>query len=198
MQVVLPAEILTSRLVLRRWRKSDAPLLKAVLDSNLEHLRAWLPWAMAEPSAIEVLEERLTLFGRQFDAGEQWLFAVWARPHDGLLGGAGLHPRIGEGGLEMGYWLRADATGKGFMTEAADALTRLALRQPAINRVQIRCDPENVASAAVPRRLGYRHLRTIPGATVKPSGEPRDSMVWEMTRGELPALGERFLDAPRR
>jgi RimJ/RimL family protein N-acetyltransferase len=71
------------------------------------------------------------------------------------------------------------------MTEAAEALTRLALQQPGIDRVQIRCDPENVASAAVPRRLRYRHLRTIPKATIKPSGEPRDSMVWELTRAEL-------------
>jgi RimJ/RimL family protein N-acetyltransferase len=116
---------------------------------------------MAEPSPIELLEEGLGLFAQQFDAGEQWLFAIWSGSAERLFGGAGLHPRIGEDGLEMGYWLQADATGKGFMTEAADALTRLALQQPGIERVQIRCDPENVASAAVPRRLGFRHLRTI-------------------------------------
>jgi RimJ/RimL family protein N-acetyltransferase len=185
MHLALPAELSTQRLVLRRWRKSDAPALKTVLDGNLEHLRAWLPWAMAEPSPVEVLEERLNLFALQFDVGEQWLFAIWSRSAEDLLGGAGLHPRIGEGGLEMGYWLRADATRQGLMTEAAEALTRLALQQPGIDRVQIRCDPENVASAAVPRRLGYRHLRTIPQATIKPSGEPRDSMVWELTRAEL-------------
>jgi RimJ/RimL family protein N-acetyltransferase len=185
MHLALPAELSTPRLVLRRWRKSDAPALKTVLDGNLEHLRAWLPWAMAEPSPVEVLEARLNLFAHQFDVGEQWLFAIWSGSSEDLLGGAGLHPRIGEGGLEMGYWLRADATRQGFMTEAAEALTRLALQQPGIDRVQIRCDPENLASAAVPRRLRYRHLRTIPKATIKPSGEPRDSMVWELTRAEL-------------
>jgi RimJ/RimL family protein N-acetyltransferase len=188
MQVTLPVEIPTRRLVLRRWRKSDAAILKALLDANLSHLQAWLPWAMSEPSAVEMLEERLGLFAQQFDDGEQWLFAIWSGSAGRLLGGAGLHPRIGEGGLEMGYWLQADATGQGFMTEAADALTRLALQQPGIERVQIRCDPENIASAAVPRRLGYRHLRTIPNATVKPSGAPRDSMVWEITRGEIESI----------
>jgi len=185
MKLALPPELPTSRLLLRSWRKSDAPELKVALDGNLEHLQAWLPWAMSEPSPIAVLEDRLELFARQFHAGEQWLFAIWSRSRDALLGGAGLHPRIGEDGLEMGYWLQAAATGQGFMTEAADALTRLALQQPGIERVQIRCDPENAASAAVPRRLGYRHLRTIPNATIKPSGAARDSMVWEITRDDL-------------
>src|SRR4029453_441748 len=168
-----------------RWRKTDAAVLKSALDANLAHLQAWLPWAMAEPSPLDVLEERLDLFARQFDAGEQWLFGIWSRPGGELLGGTGLHPRIGEDGLEMGYWLQRQATGRGFMTEAADALTRLALQQPGIERVKIRCDPENAASAAVPRRLGYRYLRTIPNSTIKPSGAARDSMVWEITRDEL-------------
>jgi RimJ/RimL family protein N-acetyltransferase len=185
MNLALPNELATSRLVLRSWRRADAPTLKMALDGNLEHLQAWLPWAMSEPSPIGVLEERLDLFARQFDTGEQWLFAIWSRSTDALLGGAGLHPRIGEDGLEMGYWLQASATGHGFMTEAADALTKLALRQPGIERVQIRCDPENVASAGVPKRLGYRQLATIPNATIKPSGAARDSMVWEITRAEV-------------
>jgi RimJ/RimL family protein N-acetyltransferase len=185
MNLALPKELVTSRLLLRSWRRADATTLKTALDGNLEHLQAWLPWAMSEPSPIGVLEERLDLFARQFDTGEQWLFAIWSRSADALLGGAGLHPRIGEDGLEMGYWLQASATGQGFMTEAADALTKLALRQPGIERVQIRCDPENVASAGVPKRLGYRQLATIPNATIKPSGAGRDSMVWEITRDEV-------------
>lgn len=185
MHLALPPEISTPRLVLHRWRKTDAAVLKATLDANLEHLQAWLPWAMAEPSPLDVLEARLDLFARQFDDGEQWLFGIWSRPGGELLGGTGLHPRIGEDGLEIGYWLQRQATGRGFMTEAAEALTRLALQQPGIERVQIRCDPENTASAGVPRRLGYRHLRTIPNATIKPSGASRDSMVWEITRDEL-------------
>lgn len=185
MHLDLPREFSTPRLVLRRWHKSDAAALKSALDANLAHLQAWLPWAMAEPSPRSVLEERLDLFARQFDAGEQWLFGIWSRPGGELLGGIGLHPRIGEDALEMGYWLQRHATGRGFITEAAAALTRLALQQSGIERVQIRCDPENAASAAVPRRLGYRFLRTIPNATIKPSGAARDSMVWEIARDEL-------------
>jgi hypothetical protein len=55
-------EIRTGRLLLRRWHRDDAALLKDAIDSSLDHLRAWMPWALAEPSAIEVLQARLDGF----------------------------------------------------------------------------------------------------------------------------------------
>src|SRR6266850_2395383 len=174
-----PNEIATQRLVLRRWRTTDAPLLKAAIDANLEHLQAWMPWALAEPSPLDVVEQRLALFEKQFDSGTEWLYGIRSRANDELLGGTGLHPRIGPEGLEIGYWLQASATGKGFATEAARALTEVALDQPGIERVQIRCDPHNVASAAIPKRLGYRHIVTIESEHLTPLGAKRDTMVWE-------------------
>jgi hypothetical protein len=126
------------------------------------------------------------LFAQQFDAGEdRWLFAhlVW-RSAERLLGGGRAPTASVKTAWRWGHWLQAHATGKGFMTEAADALTRLALQQAQESSVvQIRCDPRTSSSAAVPRRLWLTvTLRTIPNATVKPSGAARDSMVWEITR----------------
>jgi RimJ/RimL family protein N-acetyltransferase len=175
----IPDEITTPRLLLTRRRVSDAAELKAVIDANLPHLQAWMPWAMAEPSPLEALEERSAKFETDFDRGLEWAFAIRLRATGEMLGGVGLHPRIGPNSLEIGYWLRADATGKGYATEATDALTRLALRQPGVERVEIRCDPKNVASAAIPRRLGFTHVLTIENETTTPSGAPRDTMVWE-------------------
>jgi RimJ/RimL family protein N-acetyltransferase/ribosomal protein S18 acetylase RimI-like enzyme len=175
----IPDEITTPRLVLTRRRVSDAAELKAVIDANLVHLQAWMPWAMAEPSPLQAIEERSLKFEADFDRGLEWGFAIRLRASGELVGGAGLHPRIGPDGLEIGYWLRSDATGKGYATEATDALTRVALRQPGVLRVEIRCDPNNVASAAIPRRLGFKHVLTIENETTTPSGSPRDTMVWE-------------------
>jgi RimJ/RimL family protein N-acetyltransferase/GNAT superfamily N-acetyltransferase len=185
----IPDEITTPRLLLRRWRKADAPQLKAAIDDNLAHLQRWMPWAMSEPSPIEVIEQRLAGFEAQFDRGVEWLFAIRSRETDRVIGGTGLHPRIGPDGLEIGYWLAADATGKGYATEAADALTRVALRQPGVERVQIRCDPKNVLSAGIPRRLGYDNVLTIENEMFAPTGSLRDTMVWEIRRRTPPAPG---------
>jgi RimJ/RimL family protein N-acetyltransferase len=175
----IPDEIITERLALTRRRVSDAAELKAVIDANLPHLQAWMPWAMSEPSPLEALEERSAKFETDFDLGLEWAFAVRSRTTGEIVGGVGLHPRVGPDGLEIGYWLRSDATGKGYATEATDALTRVALRQPGVRRVEIRCDPRNLASAAIPRRLGFTHVLTIENETTTPSGSPRDTMVWE-------------------
>ena len=54
--IKLPDRIDTERLVLRRWRPADAPLLKAAVDASLTHLRPWTPWAVAEPTPLPGVE----------------------------------------------------------------------------------------------------------------------------------------------
>jgi RimJ/RimL family protein N-acetyltransferase len=179
---VLPERIVTRRLVLRRWRREDAPLLKHAIDANLDHLRAWMPWAIDEPSPLDVIEERLARFASDFDAGLDWTVGIFSPAEDIVLGGAGLHRRAGADTLEIGYWIDAQHTRRGYATEAAEALMRHGFSMPEIERIEIHCDPRNVASAAVPKRLGFRHISTIEKDTTTPAGEPRDTMVWEMTR----------------
>jgi RimJ/RimL family protein N-acetyltransferase/ribosomal protein S18 acetylase RimI-like enzyme len=175
----VPDTIRTPRLVLRRWRSSEAPELKAAIDANLAHLQRWMPWAMAEPSPFDAVLQRTDKLESQFDNGLEWLFAIRSHESGEVLGGTGLHPRIGPKGLEIGYWLAENATGKGYATEAAEALTRVALEQPGVTHVQIRCDPGNAPSAAIPRRLGYRHVLTIENEPFAPTGSLRDTMVWQ-------------------
>ena len=103
-----------------------------------------------------------------------------------VLGSTGLHPRIERGALEIGYWIRTDQTGKGLATEAARVLTWVAIEAVGAQRIEIRCDPENRASASIPKRLGC-HLGEILLQNTSVSGELRNTMVWEMT-------AERFQD----
>ena len=44
------------------------------------------------------------------------------------------------GTIEIGYWLRPDAVGRGVMTATARALTTAAFALDGIARVEIRCD----------------------------------------------------------
>jgi RimJ/RimL family protein N-acetyltransferase len=181
----MPKRIETQRLALRPWEIADAPILKRAIDGNLEHLRAWMPWAMEEPSPVSVIEQRIGRFRVDFAEGTEWLYAIFSRDESVFIGGCGLHPRIGPGGLEIGYWVQSAHTRRGFATEAAAALTRVALHAPGIERAEIRCDPRNLVSAKVPRRLRYRHVRMIKDDTTTPTGEPRDTMVWELTQPEF-------------
>jgi RimJ/RimL family protein N-acetyltransferase len=182
----IPKRIETERLVIRCWTEDDAPLLREAIDVSLDHLRQWMPWAMDEPSSIEQTRERLRGFKAKFVAGEDFTVGVFNAAESEVIGGSGLHPRIGAGGLEIGYWIRVDRTRMGFATEAARALTEAGLSAPGIERIEIQCDPENGGSRRVPEKLGYRLIATRPGDKESPTGEPRDTLVFEIRR---PATG---------
>ena len=53
--------------------------------------------------------------------------------------------------------------------------------------MEIRCDPRNERSAAVPRRLGYTLDATLRANARGPDGEMRDTQVWALLRGEFPS-----------
>lgn len=165
-------------MILRPWQVADAPRLKQAIDENLEHLRPWMPWAVQEPSPLEAIEERIAAFLRNFESGAEFVYGMLARDDGRVVGGCGLHRRIDDG-FEIGYWLDHRELGRGLATEASAALLREAFRDPRVRRVQVCCDPRNRASAGVPRRLGFVHVKTLTGETTAPDGSPRDTMVWE-------------------
>ncbi len=176
-----PYRIVTERLVLRCWQPADAPLLKDAVDSSLEHLRPWMPWTPEQPRPVEESVELLRTFRGRFDLGEDFVYGVFDPDETRLLGGSGLHTRVGDRALEIGYWIRADATRNGFATELTAALTRTAFEVCGVDRVEIHVEPGNEPSARIPRRLGFveeatlrRRLAPLPG------GEPRDCIVFSL------------------
>jgi RimJ/RimL family protein N-acetyltransferase len=97
---------------------------------------------------------------------------------DGALAGTiGLHRRSGESTIEIGYWIAVTHTRRGYGTTAARAVTSVAERLPGIKQVEIQCDEANVASAAIPRKLGYR-LDRIEKHEPEAPGEQGRRMIW--------------------
>lgn len=129
---------------------------------------------MAEPAPLPVLARRLAAFAADFASDREWRFALFALIDGRVLGEVSLFPRSVDGRVpygeadraEIGYWLRADATGTGLASEAAQAMVDLATTMPALCRVEIRCDARNGASAAIARRLGFELSDSVSTAGV--------------------------------
>lgn len=174
-----PPEIEAPPVVLRSFRGDELPALLEAATASLEHLRPWMPWASAEP-----LELGLSGFVRRsvarFRRGEDFGYAIWDDAASLLVGGAGLHPRLGPGRMEIGYWVRDGWLRQGIASAAASALTSAAFALSGIREVHIHCDEANVASAGVPRRLGFHLLRTVQDKADAPAEIGR-SMEWVMT-----------------
>jgi RimJ/RimL family protein N-acetyltransferase len=178
--------LLTRRLCLRCWAPEDAPAVQRVVGDSLDSLRPWMPWVQAEPLELSARVEMLRRFRSLFDRGEDFLFAICSRDDGDLVGGLGLHPRVGAGGLEIGYWVRAGATGRGIATEAAAAATRLGLTLLSADRIEIRVEPKNAGSVRIPEKLGFAHEATLRRRL--PFGNTfRDQMIWTLFAHELAA-----------
>jgi RimJ/RimL family protein N-acetyltransferase len=182
-----PYRIETERLVLRCWDPAEAPKLAASVEASLDHLRPWMPWAHAYPQPLEDTVALLRGFRGRFDLGKDFAYGIFSPDESEVLGGTGLHPRGGEGSFEIGYWVRADESGRGLGTEATAALTRIAFELCGAERVDIRCDPANAASRAIPRKLGYTEEGTLRRRLHGPAGDPRrrDAVIYSMFEGEL-------------
>ena len=148
------------------------------VSANIEHLRPWMPWVKFEPLTIDERVRLIEAWTRNFEAGGEVHFGVFA---DGeVVGGAGLHPRTGEGSLEIGYWIHVDHVGQGFATELTAALTSAAFEIDGIEVIHVKTDEANTASAAVPSKLGFTLSQVIERAPLAP-GESGREIDWTMT-----------------
>jgi RimJ/RimL family protein N-acetyltransferase len=174
--------------VLRRYVADDAAALAEAVNASLEHLRPWMPWAQS-PATISTVAVFIEGADAAARAGTAFHYGMFERPGGsdggrgdrvgagGVVGGCGLHARSGPGSLDIGYWVRVDRVGRGFATACAAALAEAALAIPGISRVEIHCDVANAASAAVPRRLGYR-LDRVEARPAAAPGETGRQMIW--------------------
>ncbi len=178
-----PYRIVSERLVIRCWEPQDAPRLKEAIDSSLDRLRPWMPWARAEPQPVSEKVSLLRRFRGQFDLGTDFIMGVFDRDERDVLGGTGLHKRRSGEALEIGYWIRSSHVGRGLATESSAALTRVAFELCDVDRVEIRIDPANEDSLPIPRKLGFVEegilRRRLPPDE---DGVPRDVIVFSLFR----------------
>jgi ribosomal-protein-serine acetyltransferase len=125
-----------------------------VVLENYEHLHEWMPWAnegLTLESVGEYYKRTLRKFANEED--EIGLNVVFRGK---VVGGIGLHEiNRGDRSAEIGYWLAKSAEGRGLMTKSAARLIEFGFDELKLNRLVIKCVPENTKSRAIPERLGF-------------------------------------------
>lgn len=168
-------------LELKLLEPRHAGALYALIDRNRAHLMPWLPWAgttRSDKDAEAFIRRALEQFGRNdgFHAG------IW---HAGeLVGTVGLHYLDWTARrTEIGYWLAEDAQNKGIVTRVITYLCRSFFSEYGLNRIEIRCDPANTRSRAVPERLGFTQEGILRQVSTL-NGRPSDHVVYSLLEHE--------------
>lgn len=95
-----------------------------------------------------------------WENGSEYHFAIVV---DGRAGGViGLN-RVGDGEMEIHYWLRTSLVGRGYVTEAARALIDWAVDTLHVRRFRLDAGVDNARSLAVARRLGFARTGPVAG-----------------------------------
>lgn len=173
-------ELLTERLVLRRWR-----------DSDLE------PWAAmnADPEVREHLGDLLSReqsdasvarFESDFDRRGYGWSAVEVRDTGAFVGFAGLD-EVDDGlpftGVEIGWRLVRTAWGHGYATEAARAVLSHGFETLGLPEILAVTTATNLRSQAVMRRIGMtRSPQDDFDDPTAPEGPLRPNVLYRITR----------------
>jgi RimJ/RimL family protein N-acetyltransferase len=150
-EITLP--IRTERLVLRRFDAADLDAFHAY--HSLPETARFLP---GEAKSYTKCMESVGKYANfVFEKENDWVcLAIEAKGSPGLLGEVVLKWLPGRGQGEVGWTLAPAARGKGYGSEAADAVLKLGFEELGMHRIEAKLDALNAASAALCERLGMR------------------------------------------
>jgi RimJ/RimL family protein N-acetyltransferase len=162
--------------VLRRWRPEWAAALLAAVEASRTELGRFMPWA-TDDYGLDQSREYITGSVVEWDAHQNFNYAIFTADGE-VIGSCGLMTRMGEGVLEIGYWVHTAYTVRGHATAVTVALADVALALPGIDRAAILHDPANAASGRVAEKAGFTHVGEVVHEPTA-SGETGTHWIWE-------------------
>jgi RimJ/RimL family protein N-acetyltransferase len=182
-----PESLLTGRLHLRKPRLDDAPMIFAAYAQDPEVTR----YLTFRPHrGMKEANEAVERFLESWRAGKSYCWLIFSRDDEKLLGAISAR---NDQGINLGYLLARPFWGQGFMSEALNVVVDWAFTIPSIFRVWAVCDLDNVASARLLERNGFRQEGVLTKWSLHPnvSETPRDCYCYARTRNkELPTVAE--------
>ena len=166
---------------IRLLEKVHAEPLFALIEQNRAHLRPWLKW-VDDTTGVGPVAEFIAISNTRHSKRKGMDAGIWFAGE--LVGAIGLYDVDWQAhSAHIGYWLAAPHQGKGIMTRCCAGLINFCFTQLDLNRVQIRCDPTNAPSRAIPQRLGFTCEGTLrPAACLY--GRYVDQIVFGLLRSE--------------
>lgn len=164
---------------LRLWRADDVnAIFEACQDPAIQEGIGAIPSPYSREDAVQYL----TMSETAWQTGDDATFAIVAREDGHLLGSVavGFHATH----ATVGYWLSREARGRGVATRATRLVSRWALEDLGVERLELHTDPANSASQRVAERAGFTREGVLRSHLVAREGR-RDSVVFSLLPGEV-------------
>jgi RimJ/RimL family protein N-acetyltransferase len=178
-----PEEFTTERLIIRKPLPGDGKFVYEAIQASLNELKPWMAFAHMNQTEQDV-EANIRESIAKFMTREDLRLHLFNKVTGEFIGSSGLHrinwdiPKF-----EIGYWIDTRFSGRGYITESTEAISKFAFIELNAKRVEIRCDSRNTKSRAIPEKLGFtlEGILKNDGISVE-SKEPRDTCVFAKTK----------------
>jgi ribosomal-protein-alanine N-acetyltransferase len=174
--MIAPENFETPRLLLRPPRLEDA---EAIFDGYAQDpaVSKYVVWKPHK--AVAETRDFLRYCAEQRRAGRIFSYVILAKDGGRLIGMV----ELGADGV-LGYVLARAYWGRGYMTEAVQAVVGWAMGQDEIRTIQATCDVDNPASARVMEKAGLKFEGLLPRHSLHPNvgSEPRDALSYSIIK----------------
>ena len=180
--IAFPVEGLSGGVIrLRLIADADIPaIVAAVQDADIpRYTRVPEPYGESEAR----LWQRTAAAG--LATGTDLATVVVDEADGALLGSAGLHNLDPESGrCSAGYWVAAEARGRGVAVRALRLISRYAFEQLGVERIEVWIEPENEPSRRVTEAAGF-HREGLLRSFMEVGGERRDMLMYSLLPNDL-------------
>jgi RimJ/RimL family protein N-acetyltransferase len=155
-----PPTLTDGEIAVRPLRESDIPAIVAACSDP--EIPRWT--RVPSPYTREDAERFVAIAATEARAGDGVALAI-ADARDRLVGTIGLMDLDGAGFGEIGYWIAADARGRGFTTRAVVLLRDWAQTALGLTEITIFAHRDNRPSQLVAERAGFEDtgaIRSVP------------------------------------
>lgn len=148
-----PPSITTERLVLRPFRREDAPRVQELAGAReIYETTENVP----HPYEDGMAEQWIASLDAKFESREQIAFAITLADGGALAGSVSLRVATPHRRASLGYWLGVPYWGRGYATEAAIAVIRYAFDDLGLHKVTAQHMLGNPASGRVMVKAGMQ------------------------------------------
>ena len=135
-------------------RLADAAALTGLVADNIGHLKNFLPKVVGLNTLLAADQYLESVVGSGVEDGllEWHIFA-----NDRLCGALRLnHIERDNHKASIGYYLDANHQGRGLATSSVRTVLQFAFERLGLNRIELKCASDNLASQRVAERLGFK------------------------------------------
>ena len=173
--------IVSETIVLRLIMPLDAEDIFNTIDSQRSYLGEWLPFVASTRSISDTENYINHMLNDAYNTDS--VFTIrYKNKFAGIIGYKSIDELNHK--LEIGYWLSETYQRKGIMTLSVARLCAYAYTKMDINRIQIKCACENIASKKIPQRLHFKMEGIERQGELLSSGSYTDIETYSLLKSE--------------